>query len=248
MGISGSVGVQARGLKAFIEAIKEEDEYANTITLRPVREVIVHSFIHPKDPSNPNSITTGLLTGGYPLWGFIVDGDYETAELFYYVYDTKIVEHRVDGTWVVEHTDLTLVKAQIGVEGYHPELKEMLRKSYFLHAGYTKFSDGLIHRACAFPFMRADRVAKELVKWAGCLHAKQPFLKPRWPQINIPSALVELISEHRLRPPVSMPFGDQAIVRQLLDYLTAVTSGFISSSHRLLPACRVLGVSTRLLS
>lgn len=72
---------------------------------------------------------------------------YGHGELYYFVYDTKVIDHREDGTWVVEHKDIVLVKAQIAVDGYKPELKDMLKSAIRVFGGYTKFTPGMIHRA-----------------------------------------------------------------------------------------------------
>src|SRR5438552_1557236 len=138
---------ERKDFKDIIDDMKEQEEYIKT-PLTPVHEVLIHTFIHPKDPSNPASITTGVLTGGEPLWAFTVGEQYGHGELYYYVYDTKVIDHREDGTWVVEHANVVLVKAQIAVEGYKPELKDMLRSSMRVFGGYTKFTPGMIHRAC----------------------------------------------------------------------------------------------------
>jgi hypothetical protein len=134
-------------LEKLIENLKKEDEYVNA-PFRPVQEVLIHSFIYPKDSSNPASITSGVLTGGDPLWAFTVDEEFGRGELYYYVYDTKVIEYRVDGTWVVEHTDLVLVKAQIGVDGYIPKLNDLLGSAIRVFGGYTKFTPAMIHRVC----------------------------------------------------------------------------------------------------
>ena len=116
--------------------------------LRSVHEVAVHSFIHPKDMRNPASISTGVLTGGSYLWAFVVDLGTSHGDMYYYVYDTKVIEYREDSTWVVEHTDLVLVKAQIAVHGYIPDLKEMVESAPKFFGGYTRFTPAMIHRAC----------------------------------------------------------------------------------------------------
>jgi hypothetical protein len=131
----------------LIEDMKKQDEYLNS-PLRPVHELVVHSFIHPKNPSSPSSISTGVLTGGAALWAFKIENGIGFGDLYYYVYDTKVIEHREDGTWIVEHKDLVLAKAQIGVEGYTPNLKEMVDSAPKFFAGYTKFTPGMIHHAC----------------------------------------------------------------------------------------------------
>jgi hypothetical protein len=136
-------------LEKLVNNMRKEDEYVNA-RFRPVQEVLIHSFIHPKDSSNPNSISSGVLTGGDPLWAFTVDEEFGHGELYYYVYDTKVIEYRVDGTWVVEHTDLVLVKAQIGVDGYIPKLNDLLDSAIRVFGGYTKFTPAMIHRVCMF--------------------------------------------------------------------------------------------------
>jgi len=133
----------------MIDDMKKQEEYINS-PLRPVHELVVHSFIHPKDTSNPVSISTGVLTGGDPLWAFTIDDGTGYGDLYYYVYDTKVIEHREDGTWVVEHKDFVLVKAQIGVQGYCPNLKNMVDSAPKFFAGYTRFTPGMVHRACMF--------------------------------------------------------------------------------------------------
>jgi hypothetical protein len=133
----------------LIKDMKKQDEYVNSPFL-PVHEVLIHSFIHPKDSSNPASISTGVLTGGEPLWAFTIGEGYGHGELYYFVYDTKVVDHRPDGTWVVEFLDLKLAKAQIAVDGYKPDLKKMLDSSIKLFGGYTKFTSGMVHRAGKF--------------------------------------------------------------------------------------------------
>ena len=133
--------------RKIITDMKQQEEYVNA-PLVPVYEVLIHSFIHPKDSSNPASISTGVLTGGDPLWAFTVGEQYGHGELYYFVYDTKVIDHREDRTWVVEHKDIVLVKAQIAVEGYKPELKDMLRSAIRIFGGYTKFTPAMIHHAC----------------------------------------------------------------------------------------------------
>lgn len=131
----------------LISDMKRREEYI-TSPFRPVHEVLIHSFLHPKDSSNPLSISSGVLTGGSPLWGFWVDDGTGHGDLYYYVYDTRIIEHREDGTWVVEHKDLTLAKAQLAVKGYIPDLKRMVDSAIKFFGGYTKFTPAMIHRAC----------------------------------------------------------------------------------------------------
>jgi hypothetical protein len=131
--------------KDLINDMKAQDEYKDS-PLLPVHEVLLHSFIHPKDTSNPASISTGLLTGGEPLWGFTVGEGHGHGELYYFVFDTKVIDHRADGTWVVELLDLKLAKAQIAADGYKPDLKKMLESSIRIFGGYTKFTSGMIHR------------------------------------------------------------------------------------------------------
>ena len=138
---------ERKEFQAMIEDMKKQEEYI-TSPLRAVHEVIVHSFIHPKDPTNPSSISTGVLTGGDPLWAFTVDDGTGYGDLYYYVFDTKVIEHREDGIWVVEHKDLVLAKAQLGVSGYTPNLKNMYDSAAKFFGGYTKFTPGMIHRAC----------------------------------------------------------------------------------------------------
>jgi hypothetical protein len=136
-------------LVVLLDDIRAQEEYKNSPFL-PVYEVLIHSFIHPKDPSNPASISTGLLTGGEPLWGFTIGEGYGHGELYYFVYDTKVVDHRPDGTWVVEFLDLKLAKAQIAVQGYKPDLTKMLDSSTKIFGGYTKFNSGMVHRVGNF--------------------------------------------------------------------------------------------------
>jgi hypothetical protein len=138
---------ERREFEDLIEDMKKQDEYIKS-PLKPVHEVLVHSFIHPKDAKDPASISTGVLTGGQSLWAFTIDNAYGAGDLFYFVYDTKVIDHREDKTWVVEHKDLVLVKAQIGAKGYVPDLKSMVDNSTKFFAGYTKFTPGMIHRAC----------------------------------------------------------------------------------------------------
>ena len=133
--------------KAIIDDMKAQEEYRIS-PFRPVHEVVVHSFIHPKNPNDPASISTGVLTGANPLYAFVVGDGQGYGDLWYYVYDTRVIEHREDGTWVVEHRDLVLVKAQLGVGGYVPDLKKMVDSATKTFAGYTKFTPGMIHRAC----------------------------------------------------------------------------------------------------
>ena|ERR1700736_2581590 len=146
---SGYQGPQilVKDLCEFMEVIRNEDEYKSS-PLRPVHEVLIHSFVHPKETTNPLSISSGVLTGGYPLWAFTVGEQHGQGDLYYYVYDTKVTDHRSDGTWVVEHTDLVLVKAQIGLEGYKPNLRDMLNSAIRVFGGYTKFTPSMIHRLC----------------------------------------------------------------------------------------------------
>jgi hypothetical protein len=192
--------IECEDLLKFVTNMKQEDEYKNA-RLKPVQEILLHSFIHPKDDDNPVSITSGVLTGGDPLWAFTVDEQNGQGDLYYYVYDTKVMDHRVDGTWVVEHLDFVLVKAQIGVEGYLPKMKTMLDSAIRIHGGYTKFTPAMIHRIC-IPLLTTDWTAEMMVKTAGCLHSKEPAISKR---TNFPGALVDLICEHRLRPAMDMP-------------------------------------------
>jgi len=137
--------------KAIIDDMKAQEEYRIS-PFRPVHEVIIKSFIHPKNPNNAATISTGVLTGGNPLYAFVVGDGQGYGDLWYYVYDTRVIEHREDGTWVVEHKDLVLVKAQLGVGGYVPDLKKMVDSATKTFAGYTKFTPGMIHRACISRF------------------------------------------------------------------------------------------------
>ena len=141
---------QRQEFQNVIEDMKSQPEYI-TAPLRGVHELLVRSFIFPKDPSNPASISTGVLTGGDLLWAFSVDNGSGYGDLYCYVYDTKVIDHREDGTWVVEHKDFALVKAQLSVEGYTPNLKKMYDLAPKFFAGYTKFTPGMIHRACILP-------------------------------------------------------------------------------------------------
>lgn len=66
------------------------------------------------------------------------------------MYSTKIIEHREDGTWCVEFDGVSLMKAQLRVPGYVPNLKEMYDSATKVFAGYTKFTPGMIWRAGMF--------------------------------------------------------------------------------------------------
>jgi hypothetical protein len=213
---------ERKDFKELIDDMKKQDEYLNS-PLRPVFEVAVHSFIHPKNPSNPASISTGVLTGGAPLWGFVVDDGTGYGDLYYYVYDTRVIEHREDSTWVVEHKDLVLVKAQLAVQGYIPNLKNMFDSAPKFLGGYTRFSPAMIHRACTFDgFCSTDPcvLAQITLKFTGCLHVKQPDVTESF---NMAGYLLDVICDHRIRPPLSMPItlgGNEKIVSSSEIYLT----------------------------
>jgi hypothetical protein len=146
---------ERKEFKELIDDMKKQEEYIKA-PIRAVHELVVHSFIYPKNSSNPASISTGVLTGGDPLWAFKVDDGSGYGNLYYYVYNTKVIEHREDGTWVVEHKDLVLAKAQIAVQGYTPDLKNMVDSAAKFFAGYTKFTYGMIHHACIIPYSCVD--------------------------------------------------------------------------------------------
>ena len=64
------------------------------------------------------------------------------------MYETKIIEYREDGTWCAEFEGgVKLMKAQLGVPGYVPNLKEMYASATKVFGGYTKFTPGMIWRA-----------------------------------------------------------------------------------------------------
>jgi hypothetical protein len=135
-----------KDFETFVNDMKKEEEYLLS-PLRPVHEVLLPSFIHPRNPNKPTTISMGLLTGGSPLWGFCIDDGTGYGDLYYFVYDTKIIEHREDGTWCVEFEGVKLMKAQLGVPGYVPNLKEMFDSAIKVFGGYTKFTPGMIWRA-----------------------------------------------------------------------------------------------------
>jgi hypothetical protein len=190
--------------KAFEEELQDLRQQldAEPSQLHSVHELVVHSFIHPKDPENPASISTGVLTGDQYLWAFMVDLGAGHGDMYYYVYDTKVIEHKEDSTWVVEHRDVVLVKAQIGVHGYTPHLKEMVEAAPKFFGGYTRFTPAMIHRACfSFLYLWLTCPAQIMLKWRGCLHTKQPDVTK---DLNAIKTLLDLICDHRIKPPVPM--------------------------------------------
>lgn len=140
---------ERKDFENLINDMKKQEEYLLS-PLRPVHEVLLPSFIHRRNPTKPTTISMGLLTGGSPLWGFHVDDGTGYGDLYYFVYSTKIIEHREDGTWCVEFDGVSLMKAQLRVPGYVPNLKEMYDSATKVFAGYTKFTPGMIWRAGMF--------------------------------------------------------------------------------------------------
>jgi hypothetical protein len=43
-----------------------------------------------------------------------------------------------------------------------------------------------------------------MLKFMGCLHAKQPDVTPA---VNFPSSLLDVICDHRIFPPMAMPIN-----------------------------------------
>lgn len=124
--------------------------------LREVHEVLLPSFIRPKTPSKPASHTTGILTGGTPLAAFLIDDGTGYGDLWYFVYDLFAIEHREDGTWLVQFQDISLKKLGVREEGYIPNLKEMCDVAEKKTCGYTNFTDEILYRACTSVFVRVN--------------------------------------------------------------------------------------------
>jgi hypothetical protein len=199
--------------KEFEDAIQElrnQEEYTKS-SRKKVYEVLVSSFIHPKDSSNPSSISSGLLTGPQRVWAFTVENGLGGEDLYYYVYDTRLIDHRPDKTWVVEHTGLTLVKAQVGLKGYIPDLQKMLSEAPKFVGGYTRLTSAMIRRACIVPIFWSDliNIAEIMLKYVGCLHALKPDARYA---MNLVGRLLDVICEHRLVPPISSTFKGEKIV------------------------------------
>ena len=127
-----------------LTAIKSQQTAINA-PLLPIHELLITGFLRPRDPTNPNTISTGVLTSGKRLWAFTVNERRAKGDLYYFVYDTRTTDRWSDGTRVIEMLDLVLVKAQIGVEGYEPELSGLLRSATRVFGGYTRFTSGMIH-------------------------------------------------------------------------------------------------------
>lgn len=133
-----------QGFRERIAAITQQAKDAKG-PLLPVHEVLIKSFIHPGDPSKPSRISTGVLTGGKPLWAFTVDERGGHGDLYYFAYDNEVRDRWSDGTRVINLMGLVLVKAQIEVEGTMPALKDMLRSAVRVFGGYTRFTSAIIH-------------------------------------------------------------------------------------------------------
>jgi hypothetical protein len=141
-----SVKEENHELLAEIAEMKSQEEYKIS---RPqlVHQLLIHTFIRPKDPNGPSSFSSGVLTGDYPLRAFTVTSAFGEKDLYFFVYDTKVVGSRKDGTRLVEPQDMVLMKAQVGLEGCVPDLKQMVRTSEKQFRGFTKFTPNMIHRA-----------------------------------------------------------------------------------------------------
>src|SRR5271154_6152418 len=141
--------------------------------LREVREILLPSFIRPKNQSKPASHTTGILTGETRLAAFLIDDGTGYGDLRYFVYDLSAIEHREDGTWVVQFQDISLKKLGVREEGYIPNLKEMCDVAEKKTGGYTNFTDEKLYRACKPRFVKSklmSRVVNLVLKYIGCMH------------------------------------------------------------------------------
>ena len=141
-----AVRVENHELLAIIAEMKTQEEYKISRP-QPVHQLSIRTFIRPKDTSDPSSFSTGVLTGDNPLCAFTVTSAFGEKDLYFFVYDTKVIESRKDGTRLVEPQDMVLMKAQVGLEGCVPDLKEMVKSAEKKFRGFTKFTPAMIHRA-----------------------------------------------------------------------------------------------------
>jgi hypothetical protein len=164
--------------------------------LFPVHEFVAMDFLYPRDPTNPLSISSGVLTGGKRLWTFHVSESHTAGSLYYFVFDARVINRFTDGTTVIELLDVALAKAQLGVDGYLSNLERMYRTSKLkVFGGYTRFTPSMIHATGIS--LRCIDVARLMVEYMGCLHMKSPLTK-------YVSMLLDLICEHRIRPSIDL--------------------------------------------
>jgi hypothetical protein len=126
--------------------VREYKLQTRGVPLLPVYEVLIGSFVHRGGSVVRNCPAFGVLTGGNPLHCFTVDERHGRGDLYYFVYDASVTRQSRQGKRSVSVLDLVLVKAQIGLEGYIPNLNSTLDSTVRLFAGYTRFTSSMIHR------------------------------------------------------------------------------------------------------